>query len=173
MCTPHDDNTTYPLPLSNLLCRRIGHWVQRVRNDESVEETNQRYSKSQSGSNATIDVAGSRKRRVKWTYRISSPTTIIDAANKVRPGCSLTTPFPDALPLSKTFLFILPALSNLPSRKRYAGLYMSLLWAGCSRLPYGLADGRESSIVIHRAPFGTVSWMLPMDVYLSMRTYYN
>ncbi len=97
-------------------------------------------------------------------YRISSPTTIIDAANRFCPGSSLAIPFSDLL--FETF-FSLPALSSRPSRRRYAGLYLSLLCVGSSRSPSGLVSRVDvSSLETQRAQFGTVSWMLPMDVYL-------
>lgn len=81
------------------------------------------------------------------TYRISSPTAMIDAVSvlflcKSMPLLSAGS----CPPAEEDFLLTLPALSNLPSESKYAGLNL---------LDELLTDSKE---------FGTVSYMLPIDV---------
>lgn len=91
------------------------------------------------------------------TYRISSPTMIIDALKEPFREMPITPLFREALShLRANFLF-LPALSNLPSESIYAGLKLFFVL--------------DESAMLNNA-FGTVSYMLPIDVYLNNhRTY--
>jgi len=80
------------------------------------------------------------------TYRISSPTAMIDAVSvlflcKSKPLLSAVS-----CPPEEDFLLTLPALSNLPSASKYAGLNVLVLL---------LMDSKE---------LGTVSYMLPIEV---------
>ena len=86
------------------------------------------------------------------TYRISSPTAMIEAVSM---PFSCTSTFLRPLqtagkhPETGVYFFLLPALSNLPSVSRYAGLNLSLLL---------------SESLMHNNAFGTVSCMLPIEV---------
>lgn len=89
------------------------------------------------------------------TYKISSPTAITEAVSVLfLCKSSLFKPllrvcnFADA---EEEYFFALPALSNLPSWSKYAGLNFSPLLV-------------ES--LTHNNSLGTVSWMLPIEVYL-------
>ena len=82
----------------------------------------------------------------RGTYRISSPTAMTEATKS------------DMLPeeskspqMEGEIFFTLPALSNLPSVSKYAGLNF------CSQ---------PDSSLIYSNEFGTVSCMLPIEVYL-------
>jgi len=87
----------------------------------------------------------------QWgTYRISSPTAMTEATSKLLLcESTLPEPLPTALMEEENF-FALPALSNLPSESKYAGLNFSL---------------QQESLMDNNA-FGTVSCMLPIEVYL-------
>lgn len=86
------------------------------------------------------------------TYRISSPTVMIDAVRVLlRCGSALFKPFLKTPSGIGEIFFALPALSSLPSWSRYAGLKFSLLL---------------DRSLMHNNALGTVSCMLPMEVYL-------
>lgn len=92
---------------------------------------------------------------VAKTYKTSSPTEITEAVSMSFQHKS--SPF-NPLLMDDTCLdtgeedfFTLPALSNLPSESKYAGLNFSL---------------QLVEWVVHNNAFGTVSWMLPIEVYL-------
>lgn len=87
------------------------------------------------------------------TYRISSPTAMAEALSKLLLAKSiLLRPLATAgfFPPTEGGSFLtLPALSNLPSESKYAGLNTSLLL--------------EELLMLNNE-FGTVSYMLPIEV---------
>lgn len=88
--------------------------------------------------------------RQQGTYRISSPTAMTDAVSMLFLGEStLLKPLLSAgtfPPVEGDDLLALPALSNLPSASKYAGLNL------LEELP------------MLNSEFGTVSYMLPIEV---------